>query len=353
MKKIKLCLIVIISMLLGIPMDCVKAMETNELKLQARCAIAMDANSKIVLYSKNSDQIVSMASTTKIMTALVALKYGNLNNEIEISKRAAAIGGSTVGYRAGEKIKLKELLYGLMLRSGNDAAIAISEGIAGSVENYIKLMNEYAKELGMLSTHYESPHGLDSSGHYSTAYDLALVTSAARENETFRKIVATKDTDSSLNFTRGYHNINKILWEIPEANGVKTGFTGQAGKCLVTSVNHNGRDIIIVVLNSTPRWQETKTINDYVKKNYDFVKVADKGEKVCPLQIKHSRKDATLVVPEDVVIPIKKGCDYEKKYIAPDIIPNSTENGEILGRLGVYQQGKNIYTEPLKLTIRK
>lgn len=352
MKRIILCLTSIILVVFCTSINSVSALENDELKLQARCAIAMDADSKMVLFSKNCDEIVPIASTTKIMTALVAIKYGNLDSKIEISKRSAGIGGSTVGYRAGEKITLRELLYGLMLRSGNDAAIAISEGVGGTVDNYLKLMNGYAKELGMLNTHYESPHGLDSSGHYCTAYDLALLTSVSRENKLLCDIVSTKDTDSSLKFTRSYHNINKILWQIPEANGVKTGFTGKAGKCLVTSVNHQGRDIIIVVLNCTPRWQETQKINDYVLKNYEYKKVAEKGEEVCTVKLKHSSKNAVLTVPKDVVIPIKKNCEYEKKYTAPENVSNSIKNGEILGRLGIYQEGNNIYTQALKFNYK-
>lgn len=348
-----LSFILVILIVLSFYISPVYAIEESPLKLEARCAIAMDADSKIVLFSKNSDQIVSIASTTKIMTVLVALKYGNLDDVFEISKRAASIGGSTVGYKTGEKITLRELLHGLMLRSGNDAAIAICEGIATTVEDYVRLMNDYAHQLGMFNTHYESPHGLDSAEHYSTAYDLALLTSIARTNKEFCEIVGTKDTDSNSKFTRSYHNINKILWQLPGANGVKTGFTGKAGKCLVTSVNHDNRDIIIVVLNSTPRWKETEKINDYVLKNYQYEKVAEKGEKVCSLKVKNSTKNAVLIVPEDVIIPIKKNCEYEKKYTAPNIIPNNLSSGEIIGRLGVYQQGENIYTEPLKLNYKK
>ena len=236
-----------------------KEKTNNTLNVDARCAIALGAKSKVVLYEKNAYELVPMASTTKIMTILVALKYGNLDKELEISSKSATMRGSTVGYKKGEKIKLKELLFGLMLRSGNDAAIAIAEGISGSVEEFAKLMNEYANEIGVINTHFQSPHGLDSDEHYTTAYDLAVVTAKAQETKLFNEIVSAKDVDGkTYGFTRSYHNINKILWEIPEANGVKTGFTGKAGKCLVTSAKVQGNDVIVVVLNCTPRWKETK-----------------------------------------------------------------------------------------------
>ncbi len=196
------------------------------------------------------------------MTTLVALKYGDLDRKIEISENADKIRGSVVGYRKGEKITLRELLYGLMLRSGNDAAIAIAEGIAGSIEGFSKLMNEYASEIGLLNSHFITPHGLDKDEHYSTAYDLALATATAKKYELFNKIVSSKDVKKEeYNFTRDYQNINKILWKIPEADGVKTGYTGKAGKCLVTSSKINDNDIIIVVLNCTPRWNETTKIH--------------------------------------------------------------------------------------------
>ena len=195
----------------------------------ARNAVAIDAKSKRVLYEKNAHLTTAMASTTKIITASVALRYGDLNKKVTISSRAASIRGSVVGYKKGEEITIKELIYGLMLKSGNDAAIAIAEGISGSVEEFVRLMNEYATQIGLIDTHFESPHGLDSGKHYSSAYDLALATAHAKENDLFNKIVATKDIGpGSEGFTRGFHNINKILWQVAGANGVKTGYTGQA-----------------------------------------------------------------------------------------------------------------------------
>lgn len=321
----------------------------NGIYVNARAAVAIDSKSRVVLYEKNAHTLIPMASTTKIMTALVAIKYGDLEKKFEISSKASAIRGSTVGYRKGDSIALKELIYGLMLRSGNDAAIAIAEGIAGSVEEFVKLMNEYANQIGLCSTHFESPHGLDSENHYCTAYDLALITIKAREDKLFNEIVSTKDLDKKdSNFTRSYHNINKILWLLPNSTGVKTGFTGKAGKCLVSSVNVKNNDVIIVVLNSSERWKETKKINDYINKNYDYKQFFSKGEAVDELYLKRSKKVVKLIAEKEITLPVNKNSNYEVKIIKPaENIKLPILKGSKLGSINIYEGDKKIYTNYL------
>ena len=244
----------------------------SPLKVSARNAIAIDAETNEVLWNQNGYEIVPMASTTKILTALIAINYGNLERKVTISKNASSIRGSTVGYAAGEEITMRELLFGLMFRSGNDAAIAIAEDIGGSIEGFSNIMNDFAKSVGIIDSHFESPHGLDSPKHYSSAYDLAILTSKAMEYDIFRECVGEKVMyKDKYNFTRDYQNINKILYKIPGANGVKTGYTGGAGKCLVSSINHNGKNIIIVVLNCVDRWNVTEKIYNYVVKSNEFI----------------------------------------------------------------------------------
>lgn len=234
-------------------------------RVTARNAIAIDRESGKILFEQSAYEIVPMASTTKILTALVTIERGNLDQKLTVSKNAASIRGSKVGYRAGEEITIRELLYGLMYKSGNDAAITLAEGIGGSIEGFSEIMNHYARSVGILDSHFMTPHGLDKDDHYSSAYDLAILTAKGMEYEMFREVVGTRSiTRDKYNFTRDYNNINKILWLIPGANGVKTGYTGKAGKCLVSSVNHNGRDIIIVVLNCTDRWKQTERIFKHV-----------------------------------------------------------------------------------------
>lgn len=240
----------------------------DNFRVDAHHAIALDRESKQVLFEQKAYELVPMASTTKILTGLITIERGNLDEKFTVSKNAASIRGSKVGYKAGEEITIRELLYGLLYKSGNDAAITLAEGIGGSVEGFAEIMNHYGKSLGLLDSHFESPHGLDSQDHYSSAYDLAILTSKGMEYDEFRNVVGTREIKKEVyGFTRDYNNINKILWKIPNANGVKTGYTGQAGKCLVSSVNHNGKDIIIVVLNCPDRWNVTEKIYNHVVKN--------------------------------------------------------------------------------------
>lgn len=312
----------------------------NSIKVSARNAIALDSKTKQVLFEQNADEIVPMASTTKILTALVAITHGDLDREVTISKNAASIRGSKVGYVAGEKIRLRELLYGLMYKSGNDAAIAIAEDIGGSVEGFAKIMNDYAISLGLINSHFESPHGLDSPKHYTCAYDLALLTTKAMESELFCQICGTKSiTRDTSNFTRDYNNINKILYKIPEANGVKTGYTGQAGKCLVSSVKHEGRNIIIVVLNCSDRWNVTEKIYKYVADNYCF-----KND-----NIKDIAKSSEFISLGSVI----EDCDFEYGFkgegaIEVEVFNTINKNsGDIIGKVALNNQGEELLKKAL------
>ena len=175
----------------------------QSLRVDARNAIAIDRESKTILFEQNGYELVPMASTTKILTALITIERGNLDEKFVVSKNASSVRGSTVGYKENEKITVRELLYGLMYRSGNDAAITLAEGIGGSVEGFAEIMNNYKTSLGLLDSHFESPHGLDMTDHYSSAYDLALLTAKGMEYEEFREIVGTKEISrSKYNFTR-------------------------------------------------------------------------------------------------------------------------------------------------------
>ncbi len=233
-------------------------------------AIAIDADTGDIIYEKKCYEQIPMASTTKIMTSLIALNYGKLDEKVVISQKSARVSGCEIGYKKDEEVTLRELLYGLMLQSGNDAAVAIAEHIGGSIEGFSKIMNEYAATLGVNGASFESPHGLDSANHFCSAYDLAMITKEAMKNELFNQIVSTKSLEKSQsNFTRNYNNINKIIYIIPEATGVKTGYTGNAGRCLVSSFDLGSRKLIIVTLNSSTsekRWQDTRDIFNYCKK---------------------------------------------------------------------------------------
>ena len=223
-----------------------------------------------------------MASTTKIMTSLIVIENTNLDNIVEISAKAAGTGGSRLKIKKGDKITVRDLLYGLMLRSGNDAAVALAEYIGGSIEGFAELMNKKAEELGLENTNFVTPHGLDSEEHYTTPYELAILTDYALKNETFANIVNTKICNISINgYSTTISNTNELLGNLNGVYGVKTGFTNGAGRCLVTSIKRGDLDIICVVLGAdTKKIRTTDSIKliEYIFKNFQIVDVKDRIE---------------------------------------------------------------------------
>lgn len=302
------------------------------LRVSARNAIAIDGKSMEVLWGQKGYEIVPMASTTKILTSLIAINYEDLDRKVTISKNASSIRGSTVGYKAGEEVTMRELLFGLMFRSGNDAAIAIAEDIGGSIDNFSNIMNDFARSLGIIDSHFESPHGLDSAKHYSSAYDLAILTAKGMESDIFREIVGEKVIyKDKYNFTRDYQNINKILYRIPGANGVKTGYTGGAGKCLVSSVNHNDRNIIIVVLNCPDRWNVTEKIFNYVTSCNTFMDISNKEI----LEKENLAGLGKIIEEEDITYGYK-----EKDVVEVEVFNRycDIESGDVLGKISIKEE---------------
>ena len=256
--------------------------DTKELNLNARSCIVLDRLSKKILYGKNETSKVKMASTTKIMTATIIIENCDLNQTVEVSKKAAGTGGSRLGLKTGDKITIRDLLYGLMLCSGNDAAIALAEAAAGSVQDFSKLMNSKAKELGLENTNFESPHGLDSDNHYTTAYELAILSDYALKNTTFFNIVGTKSYTVTINgYPKNLNNTNELLGNLNGVYGIKTGFTNGANRCLVTACKRNNMDIICVVLGcDTKKFRTTDSIKliEYAFKNFEYVDISKKIE---------------------------------------------------------------------------
>lgn len=258
-------------------------LNTSTLNLNTRSCIVLDRLSKTVLYGKNEYNKVKMASTTKIMTATIIIENCNLEETVEISKKAANTGGSRLGLKTGDKITIKDLLYGLMLRSGNDAAVALAETCAGSIVNFSNLMNKKANELGLVNTHFESPHGLDSDGHYTTAYELALLSDYALKNKTFLQIVGTSNYTITINgYPKSLTNTNELLGNLNGVYGIKTGFTNGANRCLVTACKRNDMDIICVVLGcDTKKFRTSDSIKliEYAFNNFEYVNIKDKINK--------------------------------------------------------------------------
>lgn len=251
----------------------------DDLELNSRIAIAYDRTSGKVIWGKNENKRTAMASTTKIMTAIVLIESTDLNQTVTISAKAAGTGGSRLGLKRNDKITVKDLLYGLMLKSGNDAAVAIAETVGGSVEGFAELMNNKAKSLGLENTHYVTPHGLDNPEHYTTAYELAKLADYALNNETFAKVVNTKNYTVTINgYPKNITNTNELLGYLNGVNGVKTGFTNNAGRCLVTSVNRNNFQIITVVLQAdTKKFRTSDSIKliEHIYKNYELLNIKD------------------------------------------------------------------------------
>lgn len=241
----------------------------KEPDVNSRACVVIDRKTNSVLFGKNENSKKKMASTTKIMTATIIIEKCNLTDTIEISKKAAGTGGSRLGLKTGDKITVLDLLYGLMLRSGNDAAVALAEYAGGDINGFAELMNAKALELGLTNTHFETPHGLDSNEHYTTAYELALLSNYALNNPTFAKIVGTKNYTITINGSpKDLSNTNELLGNMEGVYGIKTGFTNGANRCLVTACKKNNMDIICVVLGADTK--KFRTIDSIKLINYVF-----------------------------------------------------------------------------------
>lgn len=291
----------------------------NEPNINARIAVAYDRKSGKVIYGKNENKRTAMASTTKIMTAIVLIENADLNQTITVSAKAAGTGGSRLGLKHNDKITMKDLLYGLMLKSGNDAAVAIAENVGGSIEKFADLMNEEAKKIGLDNTHYVTPHGLDNPEHYTTAYELAKLADYALKNEIFAKVVNTKNYTVTINgYPKNITNTNELLGYLDGVNGVKTGFTNNAGRCLVTSVNRNEFEIITVVLQAdTKKMRTTDSISliEYVYKNYELFNIKEIVDK--------QFQEWCLINKNRIVINKCKNSNIElyKTQLSNNIIP--------------------------------
>ena len=252
---------------------------SEEPKLNSRAAVIYDRKSKKIIWGKKENEKRPMASTTKIMTAIVVLENANLSDTVTVSKKSAGTGGSRLGLKVGDKITVNNLLYGLLMVSGNDAAVALAEYVGGSVEGFADKMNQKAKELGLENTHFVTPHGLDMADHYTTALELAEMADYAMNNEKFAEIVNTKNITISINGrSKSLKNTNELLGNLNGVNGVKTGFTNGANRCLVTSVNRDGMNIITVVLGADTKKDRTNDsvkLIEYAYKNYTIYNLED------------------------------------------------------------------------------
>ena len=251
--------------------------DTEEIDITSRIALIYDRASGKILYEKNGNKQTPMASTTKIMTAIVVLENANLNDTVTIDSKSAGIGGSRLGLKKNDKITVNDLLYGLLLRSGNDAAIALATYVGGSVEGFAELMNKKAQELRLVNSHFVVPHGLDNEGHYTTAYELAKMADYALKIDKFKEIVGCKTATIYINgYAKTINNTNNLLGSVYGVYGVKTGFTNGAGRCLVAACKKNELDIITVIIGADTnniRSKDTINLIKYAYNNFEVVEI--------------------------------------------------------------------------------
>ena len=255
----------------------------EELNLNSRIALIYDRASGNILFEKNGQKQTPMASTTKIMTAIVVLENANLNDTVTIDSKAAGTGGSRLGLNKNDKITVNDLLYGLMLRSGNDAAVALAIHVGGSIDGFAEMMNNKAQEMGLINSHFVVPHGLDNAEHYTTAFELAKMADYALNIEKFKEIVSTKVKSIHINgYAKSINNTNQLLGSVSGVYGVKTGFTNGAGRCLVSSCKRDDLDIITVVIGADTtklRTSDTMQLIEYTFNNYEIVNIKEIVEK--------------------------------------------------------------------------
>ena len=335
----------------------VTASNVSELpKTNSRRYIVYDRISKSMIIGKNEDVKSAMASTTKIMTTIVILEKADLNETVTVSAKAGGTGGSRLGLKRGDKASVRDLLYGLMLRSGNDAAVALAEHVGGSVKEFAELMNEKAIELGLTNTHFVTPHGLDDANHYTTALELAKLTDYAMNNETFSKIVGTKSITIYINNQpRQINNTNELLGVLNGVVGVKTGFTNNAGRCLVTETKRNNMDIITIVLGADTKKDRTKDSVNLIEYTYSKYKMYNIEEKIIEefnkwkninekriliTKGKQSNPKLALGAIEKAIIPICDDDKIEYSINALTEVEAPVEQWNVMGTLTVKLNGE-------------
>lgn len=334
----------------------------TEPTINSRAAIVYERSSGKILYGKEENEKRKMASTTKIMTAIVVLENTNLDDIVTISSKAAGTGGSRLGLHKDDKISIQDLLYGLLLCSGNDAAVALAEHVSGDLSNFANMMNSKATSLGLSSTHFVTPHGLDDDNHYTTAYELALITNYALKNDVFANLVKTKTYTISINnHPKTLSNTNELLGNLDGVYGVKTGFTNGANRCLVTAVKRDNMDIICIVLGADTKKDRTKdSINliNYSFNNFKMVNIKEKitnefvNWKICnssSFRVEKGVSDSVDIIIQDIpydFFPIKcNQTDDMSIYIYCNTeLTAPLPSGSTLGYLAVSVNNQTVLT---------
>lgn len=323
-------------------------------RVRAEGAVLIEASTTKVLFSDSAHKKLPMASTTKIMTALLAVEYGNLDDIVTITREASGTEGSSMYLVTDEKLSLRDLLFGLMMVSGNDAAVAIAIHIGGSVEGFAGLMNQKANELGALNTHFVTPNGLHDDDHYSTAYDLCVIAAYAMQNETFREIAGTQyHRTTTGKVTRSMKSKNRLLWEYEGGNGLKTGYTLNAGKCLVFSAERDGMMLVGAVLDCPDMFNEAKLMLDYGFNNFSMQKIVSAGEPIARVRVDNSAQTVlSLTVQNDIMIPVGNGASAQlrTRVKTGDSNVAPIAKGDTLGVLEIWEDERILVSMDLVAT---
>ncbi|MDE6598371.1 MAG: D-alanyl-D-alanine carboxypeptidase [Clostridia bacterium] len=301
----------------------------------AQSEIAMELSTGKVLIEGNADARLPMASTTKILTALIIIEDCNLDEEITVPEVAVGAEGSSIYLKKDERIDIRDLLYGLMLRSGNDSAAALAIHHSGSIEKFAEAMNDRARKIGTENSNFKNPSGLPDNEHYTTARDLCKIACYAMNNPTFKQIVSTINYKGKY---RSFVNKNKMLRMCEGANGVKTGYTLKAGRCLVSSAERNGMDIVCVVLNCRDMYERSCAIFDSCFDNYKLLKLDENKVFMCniiPCKLEKS---------EQIVVKTKKEIRYEVKPVA---MPTKIRKGDEVAELEIYGENDLLFSRKL------
>ena len=324
------------------------AEETGE---GARAYVLLEAKTGRVLDAWNENEPLPMASTTKIMTALIALEQGDLQDTVTAGKNAFGVPGTSIYLAQGEQLTLEQMLYGLMLASGNDAAVAIAEHIGGTVEGFCERMNQRAREIGCQNTAFATPHGLPAEGHYTTAYDLALIAREAMKLPAFREIVSTQRASipwAGHEYSRVLTNKNQLLSTYPGALGIKTGYTKAAGRCLAFAAERDGMELIGVVLNCPNWFGEAAALLDRGFANWQMATILSAGETVRQVPVTGgSQRSVALVAQRDVAAPVPIDRWPDLVLNIPDSLPAGIRAGQMLGEARLMDGSETLISVPL------
>ncbi len=322
--------------------------QAYEMNTSAKAMCVLEKDSKRIITSKNESMKLPMASTTKIVTALTVIQNcNNLDEVIQVSDNSIGVEGSSIYLRKDEQISIRDLLYGLMLRSGNDSAVALACYIGGSIEGFANLMNKTAKNIGANNSNFVTPHGLDHKDHYTTAYDLALITAYALNNPVFKEIVSTKmHTVPATNKSdvRYMSNKNRLLSSLNGCCGVKTGFTTKAGRCLVTATERNGLTFVCVVLNCGPMFEESASLLNTAHSLYENKKIIDKNREIYNEYIIDDKQGKLYLYAEDDFYFPMQVNELNNLRLEYNVQLNDAKVGDIVGEIKVFFENDLIKT---------